>query len=67
MSRDTTILGRQTKSVAKRRCHFCNKAVNFGYEITTGPCRGFFCGPRHARAANEHMEQLKKEKKNGSS
>lgn len=55
------IIGRQVKLTHNRRCDFCNKPVTFGYNISSGPTQGFFCGPRHAKAANEHMEELKKE------
>lgn len=54
-------MGRLIKLDHKRRCDFCSKPVNIGYKVSEGPTQGFFCGARHARAAYEHMESLKKE------
>ena len=60
------IRGHQVKSQFNRRCDWegCSQGpIKFGYLINTGPCQGFFCGPRHYHLARERKEKLENESK----
>ena len=57
------MMGRQVSLQHNRRCDWenCSKGpVKFGYRVNDPHFKGFFCSARHAQAAHEHMEEVKK-------
>lgn len=56
------MFGGRVKYDHKRRCAFCNKAVDHGYLVNDQHLRGFFCSAPHAQLAYENrVETAKKE------
>jgi hypothetical protein len=56
------IMGYGLKLTHKRRCHFCQRGVSFGYLVKDGDAQGFFCGRMCYQMAAKHKHQVEDKK-----
>jgi hypothetical protein len=52
------VMGYGLNLTAKRRCHFCHRAVKFGYLVKDSDVQGFFCGRMCYEMAAKHKRSV---------